>query len=58
MVFHRLSQFEPIQGIPLVLVTWKVIFLVDITLSCIVSELAALFSKEWLLVLHRDMVVL
>lgn len=56
-LYCKMPSFEPIY-ISLVLLTQKVIFLVVITPTRRVLELAALFCKELFLVLHHDKVVL
>ncbi|XP_073437645.1 uncharacterized protein [Dendrobates tinctorius] len=52
------APFEPIQDIPLSLLSWKVAFLIAITSIRRVSELAALSCRSPYLILHQDKVVL
>ncbi|CAJ0944049.1 unnamed protein product [Ranitomeya imitator] len=56
--FLRVSPCEPLREIPLLVLSWKVAFLVAITSIHCVSELAALSCRPPFLVIYQDKVVL
>lgn len=59
-VLDALTQgpFEPLWEISLCFLSYKVAFLVAITLACWVSELAALSMRADLCIFHADRVIL